>query len=153
MVRVPSPLSPTSRRAHTLLELGVVVALLGLALSVTLPVGRAALDRWVVRSVRDQALAALHRVRMEARIHGGASLKVDGSAGTLTARTGDSVLWVRRDPAEAAVSVSLPDGSPETEILWDALGLGVISSRTLVFRRGAAEARLVVSSRGRGSRR
>lgn len=129
------------------------MALLGVALSVTLPVGRDAVDRWIVRAVRDQALAALHRVRMEARIRGGASLEVDGSTGTLTARAGDTLLWVRRDPAEAGVAVSLPDGSPHTEIFWDALGLGVVSSRTLVFRRGAAEARLVVSARGRGSRR
>jgi len=149
-------MTSTSRRpprGFTVLELGVALSLVSLLVSVAIPLGRRTVDLWTVRAVRDQALAALHRTRMEARLLGGAVLDVDGVAGTLTARSGDSLLWVRREPAEAHVRVSLPDGSLTTQLAYDALGLGVVSSRTLVFRRGEAEARLVVSSRGRAARR
>ena len=131
----------------------MVLGLLSLLLSLSLPLGRRTLDLWTVRAVRDQALAALHLTRMEARSRGGAVLEVDGVAGTLAALASDSVLWVRREPGEAGVSISLPDGSLRTAVSFDALGLGVVASRTLVFRRGRAEARLVISSRGRGARR
>lgn len=140
-------------RGFTLLELGVVLGLLALILSLALPLGTRTLDLWTVRAVRDQALAALHRVRVEARMRGGAVLEVDGVEGTLVARSADSVLWVRHEPGEAGVSMGLPDGTPRTSVSFDALGLGVVSSRTVVFRRGRAEARLVISSRGRGARR
>ena len=151
LTRRPSVRGP--RRGFTLLELGVVLGLLGLLLSLALPLGRRTLDLWTVRAVRDQALAALHRTRVEARLRGGAVLEVDGVEGTIAARSADSVLWVRHEPAESGVSMGLPDGTPRTSMSFDALGLGVVSSRTVVFRRGAAEARLVISSRGRGARR
>lgn len=142
-----------SLRGFTLLELTVALCILGLLLAVALPVGGRALDRWTVQGVRDQALAALHRVRMEARLLGGATLEVDGVSGRITARAADSILWVRDDPGDAGVAIALPDGSRRTAVAFDGLGLGIVASRTLVFRRGQAEARLVISSRGRGSRR
>ena len=53
-----------------------------------------------------------------------------------------------------AITVREPDGAVLVDTLaFDALGLGIVTSRTLVFRKGDSEARLVVSSRGRGSRR
>lgn len=149
----PSPSVPVPRHGFTLLELGIVLGILGLLLSLALPMGRRTLDFWAVQAVRDQALAALHRTRMEARVRGGAVLEVDGVAGTIVARAADSILWVRHEPGEAEVSIALPDGSTRTAVSFDALGLGVVASRTLVFRRGRAEARLVISSRGRGARR
>ncbi|MDT8342696.1 MAG: hypothetical protein RQ751_14390, partial [Longimicrobiales bacterium] len=127
--------------------------LASLLLSLALPLGRRAVDRWTVRAVRDQALAALHRTRMEARLLGGAVLEVDGGRGVLTARAADSVLWTRHDAGEAGVTIQLPGGGERTSVTFDGLGLGVVASRTLVFRRGGEEARLVISSRGRGARR
>lgn len=146
---------PVSHRqtGFTLLEVAVALCLMSLALSVVAPLARRTLDLWAVRAVRDGALAALHRTRMEARIRGGAILAVDGDAGTLEARVADSVLWRSRQPGEAGVRVSLPDGRTGVDLAFDALGLGIVTSRTLVFRRGEAEARLVISSRGRASRR
>lgn len=137
----------------SLLELVVAIALTGVALALAAPLGRDTLDRWTVRAVRDQALAALHRSRMEARIRGGVVLTFDGDRGVISARTRDSLLWERRDPADASVSMELPDGRRATELVFDRLGLGIVTSRTILFRKGEAEARLVVSSRGRGSRR
>jgi type II secretory pathway pseudopilin PulG len=152
---MPSTAVPTAHRrsGFTLLEAAVVLSLLALALSLSVPLGRGTLDLWTVRSVRDQTLAALHRTRMEARLRGGAELVVRGEQGVLEVWGTDSLLWISREPRDAGVRVSLPDGRPDAELTFDGLGLGVVTSRTLVFRKGAAEARLVISSRGRGARR
>jgi hypothetical protein len=91
---------------------------------------------------------------MEARIRGGATLAVDGKTGALAAWAGDSLLWSRSEGLRSGVRITRPDGALLVDSLeFDALGLGAVTSRTLVFRRGDAEARLVISSRGRGSRR
>lgn len=146
-MRIPPP------RGHTFLELILVLALAAVILGIALPVGRGALDRWAATAIRDQALAALHRARMEARLQGGATLALDGEVGRLSIRVRDSLLWSSDAPGESGVRITLPDGSPVTSLDFDALGLGIVASRTLLFRRGDAEAFLVVSSRGRGSRR
>jgi hypothetical protein len=65
----------------------------------------------------------------------------------------DSLLWEDRSPGEHGVEISVPGGAATATLTFDALGLGVVASRTLVFRRGDAEVRLVVSARGRGTRR
>ncbi len=152
----PTPAPPRSLRvaAFTLLELLVALALAAVLVGLSLPAGRRLQDRWAVGAERDRALAALHRVRVEARIRDGATLAVDGRTGVLTARAGDSLLWRRADAGRSGVRITRPDGTPVVDTLhFDAWGLGVVTSRTLVFRRGRAEARLVISSRGRGSRR
>lgn len=152
---MPKTAFPPARRrsGFTLLEAAAVLSLFALALSVAVPLGRGTLDLWTVRAVRDQVLAALHRTRMEARLRSGAELVVRGDQGLVEVRAADSLLWLTRGPAEAGVRVSLPDGRPDAELIFDGLGLGVVTSRTLVFLKGDAEARLVISSRGRGSRR
>ncbi|MEJ2539799.1 MAG: hypothetical protein P8188_07500 [Gemmatimonadota bacterium] len=138
-----------------MLELMVSLALLSLLAGIGAPLWRSTVDRWAVRSVRDRALAALHRTRVEARRWGGAYLEVDGEAGSfrLHRLTGDSLVWEDRAPDEHRVRVLTPRGASRTTLSFDPLGLGIVSSRTLLFRRGAAEARLVVSSRGRATRR
>lgn len=140
-------------RGFTVLELAVALSILGLLLSLALPIGRQLLDRWTVVAARDEALSALHRARSEARLRGGATLDFDGVLGRVSIRSADSTLWVGRSLQEYGVSLSLPNGAGRTAVELDALGLGVVASRTLVFRRGAAEARLVISSRARGTRR
>jgi type II secretory pathway pseudopilin PulG len=150
----PSPRHSRPAAAFTVLELVVALALAGVLVGMSLPAGRGLLDRLAVGAERDRALAALHRVRVEARIRDGATLAVDGRTGVLTARAGDSLLWRRADAGRSGVRITHPDGTPAVDTLdFDAWGLGVVTSRTLVFRRGHAEARLVISSRGRGSRR
>ena len=147
------PSSSSSRAGITLLDLVAVLALLGVALGLAIPASRAAVDRRAVSSVRDQALAALHRSRLEARMRGGAVLEFDGVQGRLRVLSGDSLLWSSDAPGEHRVTMALQDGGRSTAVRFDALGLGILASRTVLFRGGGAEAGLVISSRGRGRRR
>ena len=135
------------------MELLVVVALLSVLTGLGAPLWRGTVDRWAVRSVRDRTLAGVHRARLEARSLGGARLEVDGTEGNLRVWAGDSLLWHDASPGRERVAISLSSGAETTTLTFDALGLGVVASRTLWFRRGEAEARLVVSARGRATRR
>ena len=137
----------------TLIELVVVLSLGAVLAGLGAPLWRGTVDLWAVRSVRDRTLAALHRTRVEARTGGGARLEVDGARGLVQVWSLDSLLWEDRSPSEHGVEISVPGGASTATLTFDALGLGVVASRTLVFRRGDAEARLVVSARGRGTRR
>ena len=146
---------PPSRRGFTLLELAVTLSLLSLVAGLGAPLWRGAVDGWAVRTVRDRSAVALHRARLEARRWGGARLELDAPGGRLRLyRIGpDSLIWEDPSPGEHRVQLVLPRGADETTLDFDALGLGIVGSRTLLFRRGGAEARLVVSSRGRATRR
>lgn len=148
LVRLPV----ADRSAFTLLEVIAVLALGAVLLGLSAPLSRAVTDRWAVNAARDEALAALHRARTTARIRGGALLELDGGTGVVRVLVRDSVAWEGRSATENRVRITLPDGTPGTAIPFDALGLGVVGSRTVLFRRGGAEARLIVSSRGRGRR-
>jgi prepilin-type N-terminal cleavage/methylation domain-containing protein len=149
------PLRRSRPSGFTLLEVAVVLGLISLLTGLGAPLWRGATDRWAVRTVRDRAAVTLHRARLEARRWGGAQLVVDAAAGRLRLHrvASDSVIWEDASARDHRVQVVLPRGASGTTLRFDALGLGVVASRTLVFRRGAAEARLVVSSRGRGTRR
>lgn len=143
---------PPGRRAFTVVELLLVVLLMTLAAGLALPLAAAALDGWAARSARDQALALLHRARATARIHGGARLALTADPAAVTLWVGDSL--AARWPADGAsgVRIRLPGDAATDELRFDALGLGIVASRTLRFQRGGAEARLIISSRGRGRR-
>jgi len=141
---------PRSQGAFTLPELLVVLVVLAVAFGLALPVAGSMLDRWAVRSARDQALALLHRTRMEARLSGGARLELASDPVELRITVDDSL--VTRWRGAGGVTLDLPGGRGEDVLRFDALGLGIVTSRTLRFRRGRAESRLVVSSRGRGRR-
>jgi prepilin-type N-terminal cleavage/methylation domain-containing protein len=145
----------TPSAGFTLLELTVALTLAAVVLGLGAPLWRSTVDRWAVRTVRDRTAAALSRARLEARRWGGARLDVDAGLGRLRLERShpDSVLWEDDSAERYRVLMVLPRGSTRTVLSFDALGLGVVSSRTLVFRRGTAEARLVVSSRGRATRR
>ena len=165
VLRFPRPDQGVDRRSRatrrcgddgfTLLELTVALALIALLAGLGAPLWRSTVDRWAVRTVRDRTAVALHRTRLEARRWGGARLELDAEEGWLRLHRSrpDSLLWEDRSPAERRVEVVLPRGAAQTTLTFDPLGLGVVASRTLLFRRGRAEARLVVSSRGRGVRR
>ncbi len=143
-----------SRRGFTLLELSVVLTLISVLVGLGTPLWRSMVDRWAVRTVRDRTAVALHRSRVEARLWGGARLEVDAAAGHLRiirTRT-DSLIWEDDAAAHHRVRMVLPRGVEGTTLAFDALGLGVVASRTILFRRGEAEDALIVSSRGRGRR-
>ena len=66
-------------------------------------------------------------------------------------QAGDSVIEARSLAVEYGVTLEL-GGSGEAQLAFDALGLGRRASRTVVLRRGAAEARVVIAAYGRALR-
>lgn len=136
----------------TLAEIAAALVLAGVALGLALPLTSRTLDRWAVRASRDEALALLHRTRMEARLAGGARLEIRSEPAMLAVFTGDSLVTEWTAGAERGVRIDLPARRIRDQLRFDALGLGIVTSRTLTFRRGVAEARLVISSRGRARR-
>ncbi len=104
-------------------------------------------------SAREQALGLVHRARALALAGGGATLRVRQDDELILLLDGAGSERERLDVAEAGVDLRTTGGAREVDLTWTALGWGRVSSRTLDFRRGSARARLVISSRGRASRR
>ncbi len=136
-------------RGHTLLELSAVLALMALAGSALVPAGRGLRDRSAVVSAREEVAGLFAEARVAAVALGGATVHVDASAahawyvsGGVTRRNLDLM-------TELGVDVILTRGRSQADVAFDALGLGRVASETLRFRRGDAEATLVVSSYGR----
>jgi hypothetical protein len=135
------------KRGHTLLELAVVLTVVMLIGSMALGLGRRHLDRMAVVQERERAAALFHNARAEARVHGGAVVRVEG--GTLTLiRPPDQV--VRSvDPGQRQVRVEIRGVREEADIRFGPMGIGRAASLTLHFQRGGAEVPLVLSSYGR----
>jgi type II secretory pathway pseudopilin PulG len=131
----------------------VVLALLALAGAATLPAARAQLDRAAIAGAREALVAAVARVRAEAILRGGATLHVDA---------GTSRVWVSADglppdplplDREFGVRLELPGGQGRAALAFDGLGIGRAASRTIVLRRGSADASVVIAAYGRVLRR
>lgn len=151
----PGVMSATPRAPRlgtTLIEvltvLAVLATLLGLA---ALPL-RATLDRVAAAAARDAVASALVRARTLAVARGGARvvLELEPPRAHLLTAGGELV----GDPLDlgAAYGVAVSaDGNAgvAVDLRFDAYGIGRMASRTLRFRRGAAEARLTLSSYGR----
>jgi len=144
----PSP-SPSG---YTLLELTTVLLILGLALFLLLPTARSQIDRLAVVGAREEVTGLFHRARMAAVARGGASIHLTARPPSVEIRTGLELL-ARTDLAGGyGVTLTLSQDRETAVLGFDALGLGRVSSQTLVLTRGKAEARLVVSSFGRVSK-
>lgn len=147
--------SPPSRspRGFTLLEMAVVLAFLGLAVSALLRAARGQMDRLAVLGAREEVVGIIHRARQEAVAVGGAEvvLTSDDSGVDLLA-AGDTLL---RSDLHAAYGVRMSFSRPGSRVTltFGPLGLGRVSSQTLRFNRGAQEAVAVISSLGRVVRR
>jgi len=76
----------------TLAEVVTVLVLTGVVLGLALPLTGRALDRWAVQASRDEALALVHRTRMEARLGGGARLFITSEPAALAVFRGDSLV-------------------------------------------------------------
>jgi prepilin-type N-terminal cleavage/methylation domain-containing protein len=136
------------RRGHTLLELAVVVAILGLLALVTVTASRAQVDRLAVGAAREEVAGLLREARGAARAHGGALVVVDRDAGVELRVRGDSL--VRRvDPSTHGVAVSPVGSRTRAELAYGPSGLGRVASVTLAFTRGEVARTLVVSAHGR----
>ncbi len=140
------------RSGYTLLEISVVLALLALAGTAILPAARRSADRAAVAGAREAVAGLVVRARTEAMLLGGAALHARPADGSVWVQAGDSTIVALRLGAEFGVSLEIVGGAAEAELKFDALGLGRRASRTLVLRRGDAEARLVVAAYGRAVR-
>jgi prepilin-type N-terminal cleavage/methylation domain-containing protein len=142
----------TSTPGFTLLELITVITLLGLLLGRTLPAGRRLQDRMAVIGAREAVVGLFHRARSEAIARGGATLALTVEPSGVRLLTGTTTLEEEDLEGGYGVSLGLSRGRKEGTLTFDALGLGRVSSLTLVFSRGDASAQLVISSYGRITR-
>ena len=136
------------RFGFTLIEILVCLAVLAMLLAVAAPPAFRWRDAAAVRAARDELAAGLGWARMAAAAHGGAALLLDPLTGRYVVGTGK-----RLDPpvdlaGRYGVAIDPGTRAPVT-FRYDALGIGRITSRTVRFRRGAAEAGLTVSAYGR----
>jgi hypothetical protein len=128
-----------------------VLALVAVALGVAVPPVGAIRDRWAVRSASAELTALVARARAEAPARGGTRVELDALVSRVRLSGGDSVLdeaWLER---EHGVRLDL-GGRAGAELVFDALGLGRIASRTIVLVRGSRRDTLTVSSYGRVER-
>lgn len=132
------------------MELLLVLTMLGIFATIALPSARHALDILAVRSAREAAMGVALQARALAVAHGGADLIFDLPTRNASAVDAQGVIDV-----SAAVSpydvVITTDGIPTSHVVlhYDALGIGRMTSRTIHFKRGNAEAGLTFSSFGR----
>jgi len=148
---------PCHRRASptgfSLVELLIVLALAAVLMGAAWPLGRRSLDRLHVVTAREELFGLVYRARGLATRSGEAAIIVDLEAGWASLVDASSAEVDHVDLGSRHVDVSTPGSSSSVALRWNGLGWGVVASRTLVLRRGAGETRLVVSSRGRASRR
>lgn len=139
---------PMRNRAGTsFLELIIVLALLGLLLGIAAPPTLRWRDVLAVRAARDEVAAALAVARATATAAGGAALMLDPSSGVFWIDTDGRAGPTTHVGSRYGVVIEGADGL--VGIHYDALGIGRLANRTLRFRRGRAEAGLVVSAYGR----
>jgi prepilin-type N-terminal cleavage/methylation domain-containing protein len=140
-------------RGFTLLEMTVAASLSALLLAVGIPAARRSLDRMAVVGAREALVGMVVRARSEALARGGAAVVVDPVGGSVRVESGEAVLGSLH--LDAAFGVELDVGTPPrvVRLTFDGLGIGRVASRTILLRRGAAEAGVVVSSYGRVTRR
>ncbi len=146
----PTP-TPT-RRGTTVPELATLLLMLGVLASLGIGGARALTDRLVVVSAREEVIGLVHAARSTSVETAGARIDVDVDRDELVLYGGERVRR-RIALAERRVDLSTSGSASMVTLRWNRLGWGVVTSRTLVLRRGAAEARVVVSARGRATRR
>jgi len=133
----------------TLVELVTALFLLSLSLSLLLPAAGRQVDWMAVRGARDEVAGLLHRTRGEAVSRGGAQLVLSVSPPMARVLAGEETLAGSMLEEIYGVSMTLSRGQQEVIMAFGPLGLGRVASQTLRFKRGEAEAVLVVSSLGR----
>jgi len=135
----------------TLADLIITLAILGIVLSIAAPRIAVLRSRGAVRSARDAAVSAIEHARSLAVSRGTARVRLDPATGTVAVEApigiaGGPVLHL----AETyGVSIGVSGSGANAVIDFNAMGLGVVASRTVTFSRGTASAGLAVSSFGR----
>lgn len=145
---VSQPRSPRRPGGHTLLEVATALLLLTVLLGIGVQGGRTLVDRSAVASAREALVGLVARARVEATAGGGSILHLRARPpGGWVEVAGDTL--VHLSLAHRGAELELPGGGERWSLAFDPLGLGVVAAGTLSLRRGAAEARLVISGYGR----
>jgi Tfp pilus assembly protein FimT len=152
MHKPSSPFRRRTRSGASLLELATALALLAVGLSAALPPAAGLRDRLAVGAVRNEMLALLLRARAEAPARGGARLEIRVGDDEVRLFSGDSMVALHRFRRAQGVGVELGGGRDEADIVYDALGLGRVASRTVVIARGRMRDTIRISSYGRVAR-
>jgi prepilin-type N-terminal cleavage/methylation domain-containing protein len=135
------------RKAFTLPELMLVLALIGILTSVALPRLSQAMDRIEVGGAAHRIIAAHQRARIMAIIRGQVVLlSVDSIRLTISAQGGADSLWSDIGPTLAGVELV----GPARQFTFSPQGITLgLSNATIQLRRGAATRTLVISRLGR----
>ena len=136
----------------SLIEIVLVLVLMSALLFLGSASYGTARDVMAVRAARDGIVAASARARALAVRHGGASLSVDGAAGSMRITTRDGVVSESVDLAtdlDVRVGIDAAHGATSVSLQYDALGIGRLANRTIALSRGAASGGVTFSAYGR----
>ena len=140
------------QKGHTLLELMVVLAVVGICLAVVTPLATDVLDWIAADGAAHDVTVALAVARQEA-VADGRATRVRISPDSLVVEVRDTGGWVpfRRFPGPAARGVTLEVSNPE--VVFSSIGAGWGASNTSVtLVRGKRQERITTSRVGRVKR-
>jgi prepilin-type N-terminal cleavage/methylation domain-containing protein len=135
------------RRAFTLVELMLVLAVLGVLLGIAIPGLSLVLDRIEVEAAAAQIVAAHQRARLLAITHGQVvRLSIDGARIVIYPRTGLVPLWSEPGPSEVRVTLA----GPARQFTFSPEGFTLgLSNASLQLVRGTSRRTVVISRLGR----
>jgi Tfp pilus assembly protein FimT len=135
------------RKAFTLPELMLILAVVGILTGLVVPRISQALDRVEVEGAANRIIAAHQRARIMAVTRGEVLvLSVDESQLAISSRQGIDLLW--SDGGPASVGVQLDGAARKFTFSPEGITLG-LSNATIQLRRGSVTRRLVISRLGR----
>ena len=145
--RWDSPLFWPMRKAFTLLELMLVLALVGILTGLALPHLSQAMDRIEVEGAANRLIAAHQRARIMAVTRGQVVLlSINSTRMTISSQREIDPLWVDIGPAARGVELA----GPARRFIFSPQGITLgLSNATLRLRRGNATRTLVISRLGR----
>ncbi|MFP3948620.1 MAG: Tfp pilus assembly protein FimT/FimU [Longimicrobiales bacterium] len=130
----------------------LVLGFLGVSLATAVPRFQDARDRIAVRAAREAVIGFLSRARYHAVLRGGAEVLVSEPSQTVALTSAAGVVETLHLSRDYGVELAIEGGTTEVGLRFDGLGLGRVTSRTFLFRRGTAVSRVVLSSYGRARR-
>jgi prepilin-type N-terminal cleavage/methylation domain-containing protein len=135
------------RRAFTLVELMLVLAVLGILLGIAIPGLSPLLDRIEVEAAAAHIVAAHQRARLLAITHGQVvRLSIDGARIAIYPRTGPTPLWSESGPSDTRVTLA----SPAHQFTFSPEGFTLgLSNASLQLVRGTSRRTVVISRLGR----
>jgi type II secretion system protein H len=135
------------RKAFTLLELMLVLAVVGILTGLALPHLSQAMDRIEVEGAANRLIAAHQRARIMAVTRGQVVLlSIDSTRMTISSQGKPDSLWTEVGPAAAGVELA----GPARRFIFSPEGLTLgLSNATLQLSRGNTTRTLIISRLGR----